>query len=190
MDDEVFNRILELRLAIKRLNKQGSKLEKDSLKSKESVRQCLQKGEAEKARIYAEKAVRQHNEAMKLLTLCAKLEGVKLKVEQASKNMEIGKHVVGFLKQINAEDLQTTNIESALQHLERNAPEHAVQVPEMPNSIHFEKEIAEMIDQTADNSELEKLAALSQLPSVPQEEEPSNDNEKVPAKKAKTQLQT
>lgn len=79
MEKQLFN----LKLAAKGLERQSKKCEANEKKEKKKIKTCLQKGNQEGARIHAENAIREKNQALHFLKLGARLDAVTQRVQTA-----------------------------------------------------------------------------------------------------------
>ena len=87
MDNHVFN----LRFASKSLARQSKKSEKEATASKLKCKKAMEKGNTDGAKIYAQNAIRQKNEALNFLRLSARVDAVASKCQQAAKMNQVSR---------------------------------------------------------------------------------------------------
>lgn len=79
MDKHLFN----LKMAVKQLERLGKKCEKDEKTEKTKLKKDIQRGNMEGARIHAESAIRQKNQALNFLRMAARVDAVAQRVQTA-----------------------------------------------------------------------------------------------------------
>mmetsp|Transcript_4258 Transcript_4258/g.4940 ORF Transcript_4258/g.4940 Transcript_4258/m.4940 type:complete len:231 (+) Transcript_4258:231-923(+) len=106
---------LDLTLASRHMKRQHKKRTEDAKKSRKLVEEFMKKNEMEVAKIHAESAIRQKNEALKYLQLSARLDAVAQQVKTAISQNQLSqsmKKVVdglgGVLKDMNVEKISKT----------------------------------------------------------------------------------
>mmetsp|Transcript_24415 Transcript_24415/g.29819 ORF Transcript_24415/g.29819 Transcript_24415/m.29819 type:complete len:204 (+) Transcript_24415:245-856(+) len=106
---------LDLTLTSRQMKRQHKKREEDAKKSRKLVEEYMKKNEMEVAKIHAESAIRQKNEALKYLHLSARLDAVAQQVKtaiaqnQLSSNMKkVVDGLGGVLKDMNVEKISKT----------------------------------------------------------------------------------
>ena len=79
MDETLF----QLKFCSKQLERLSKKAEKDQKKEEAQLKKCLEKGDVERGRIYAENAVRKKNESLNYLRMSAKVDATASRVQSA-----------------------------------------------------------------------------------------------------------
>jgi len=106
MDDVLF----QLKFCAKQLDRLSKKADKDEKAEKNKLKKALVDGDVERARIYAENAVRKKNESINYLRMSAKVDATASRVQSAvamkgvTKNM--AQVVKGLDKAINSMNLE------------------------------------------------------------------------------------
>ena len=91
MDETLF----QLKFSAKQLEKLSKKAEKDQKKEEAQIKKALEKGDKERARIYAENAIRKKNESLNYLRMSSKVDATASRVQSAvttkkvTKSMEV-----------------------------------------------------------------------------------------------------
>lgn len=75
--------MFNLKFAVKELERNSKKCEKEEKVEKEKAKKAIQKGNMEGARIHAENAIRQKNQALNYLRMSARVDAVSSRVQTA-----------------------------------------------------------------------------------------------------------
>lgn len=106
MDDTLF----QLKFCSKQLDRLSKKADKEQSKEQTKVKKALVDGDVERARIYAENAVRKKNESLNYLRMSAKIDATASRVQSAVAMKGVAKNmqsvVKGLDKAINSMDLE------------------------------------------------------------------------------------
>ena len=84
-----------MKFSAKQLEKLSKKAEKDQKKEEAQIKKALEKGDQERARIYAENAIRKKNESLNYLRMSSKIDATASRVQSAvttkkvTKSMEV-----------------------------------------------------------------------------------------------------
>jgi len=169
MEDTLF----QLKFCSKQLERLSKKAEKEQKKEEAHIKKALQKGDVERARIYAENAVRKKNESLNYLRMSSKVDATASRVQTAvtmkgvAKNM--GSVVKALDKAINSMELQ--KISEVMDKFEQQFEDLDVQTSVMENAMGTAtttstpaSQVDDLIRQVADEAGLE---VQSQLASVP-----------------------
>ena len=73
-----------MKFTAKQLNKLSTKHEKEMNKEKKKIKQAIDKGNLEGAKIYAENTIRKKNESLQMLQLASRIDGVASKLQSIS----------------------------------------------------------------------------------------------------------
>eukprot|EP00088_Acartia_fossae_P024979 TRINITY_DN2580_c0_g1_i2.p1 TRINITY_DN2580_c0_g1~~TRINITY_DN2580_c0_g1_i2.p1 ORF type:complete len:221 (-),score=68.34 TRINITY_DN2580_c0_g1_i2:648-1262(-) len=169
MDETLF----QLRFSAKQLDKLSKKAEKDQKKEEAKIKKALTSGDTERARIYAENAVRKKNESLNYLRMSSKIDATASRVQTAvtmkgvAKNM--GSVVKALDKAINSMELE--KISEVMDKFEKQFEDLDVQTSVMEDAMGTAtttatpaQQVDDLIKQVAEESGLE---ISSQLASVP-----------------------
>jgi len=133
IEEQIFN----MQFTARQLNKLSQKHEKDAAKERKKIKAAIDKGNKEGAQIYAENTIRKKNEALQMLQLSSRIDGVasKLKSIQAQRGvarsmgaisqqlgvamqsmdtMAIAQNMDEFERQLNELDMQGTMINATM----------------------------------------------------------------------------
>merc|ERR1740130_2383156 len=80
---------MNMKIQSRMMNKSAARCDKTSGKEKMKVKAAMEKGNAEGARLYAENAIREKNQAMSHRRLAARLDAVASKLESCSNSMRV-----------------------------------------------------------------------------------------------------
>ena len=97
MSKAMENSLFNLKFTAKTLKKSSDKAEKAALEQKKKVKQAIEKGNMEGAKIYAANAIREKNQALNYLRLSSRLDGVASRVETAIRMNGITKSMQGVV---------------------------------------------------------------------------------------------
>ncbi|KMS94278.1 hypothetical protein BVRB_023020, partial [Beta vulgaris subsp. vulgaris] len=106
LDDYAFN----LRFMSKTLARQSAKMEKEEKASKLKCKKAMEKGNQDGARIYAQNAIRQKNEALNYLRLSGRVDAVAARVMSAAKTANLTKAMGGVVKNMDSA-MKSMNLE-------------------------------------------------------------------------------
>lgn len=94
MEKHLFN----LKFAAKQLNKLSVKSEKNEKLEKKKIKTAMQKGNMEGARIHAENAIREKNQALNFLKMGARLDAVTQRIQTAVTMNKVSNSMKGVVK--------------------------------------------------------------------------------------------
>lgn len=94
MEKHLFN----LKMSAKMLERQSKKCEKNEKKERLNIKKDIQKGRPENARIHAENAIREKNQAMNFLRLSARVDAVAQRVQTAVAMQKVTAGMKGVVK--------------------------------------------------------------------------------------------
>ncbi|NWU60209.1 CHM1B protein, partial [Pterocles burchelli] len=97
--------LFNLKFAAKELNRNSKKCDKEEKAEKAKIKKAIQKGNMEVARIHAENAIRQKNQAINFLRMSARVDAVAARVQTA-----VTKSMAGVVKSMDA-TLKSMNLE-------------------------------------------------------------------------------
>uniref|UniRef100_A0A8V0YY63 Charged multivesicular body protein 1B n=1 Tax=Gallus gallus TaxID=9031 RepID=A0A8V0YY63_CHICK len=106
MEKHLFN----LKFAAKELNRNSKRCDKEEKAEKAKIKKAIQKGNMEVARIHAENAIRQKNQAINFLRMSARVDAVAARVQTAVTMGKVTKSMAGVVKSMDA-TLKSMNLE-------------------------------------------------------------------------------
>lgn len=114
MDKHLFN----LRFAAKELQRNAKKCEKDEKTEKGKLKQAIQKGNVECARIHAENAIRKKNEALNYMRMSSRIDAVSARVQSAVTMKKVTSSMAGVVKAMESA-MRSMNLEKVSQLMDR-----------------------------------------------------------------------
>merc|ERR1740128_578770 len=167
--------LFQLKFCSKQLEKLSKKAEKDQKKEEDKIKKALTSGDVERARIYAENAVRKKNESLNYLRMSSKVDATSSRVQTAvamkgvAKNM--GSVVKSLDKAINSMELQ--KISEVMDKFEQTFEDLDVQTSVIENAMGTAtttstpaQQVDDLIKQVADEAGLEVQSQLASVPSA------------------------
>lgn len=100
-DDKLYDAMFDIKFAAKQMNKSALASEKSSEKEKRNVKAALEKGNPEAARIYAENAIRKHNESLNFLRLSSRLDAAASRIQTAIQMKTVSKAMQSTVKSMD-----------------------------------------------------------------------------------------
>lgn len=82
--------------------REASKCEKAKEKEKKKVKKAMEQGNNDIARVYAENAIRNHNQSLNFLKLSSRLDAVVSRLQSANAMKQMGKQMVGVSQAMDA----------------------------------------------------------------------------------------
>merc|ERR1740138_1067416 len=92
------NQLFQLKFTAKQMGRLSTKCEKEEKAEKEKVRKCLEKDNHDGARIHAQNAIRQKNNAQNYLRLSSRVDAVSSRLESAIKMQQVTKSMGSVVK--------------------------------------------------------------------------------------------
>ncbi|KAL0968228.1 hypothetical protein UPYG_G00264050 [Umbra pygmaea] len=169
MDDTLF----QLKFTAKQLEKLAKKAEKDSKSEQAKVKKALQQKNVEVARVYAENAIRRKNEGLNWLRMASRVDAVASKVQTAVTMKGVTKNMTQVTKALDkalsSMDLQ--KVSAVMDKFETQVQNLDVHTSVMEDSMSSattlttpQDQVDDLIFQIAEESGLEVMDQLSQLP--------------------------
>lgn len=90
--------MIDLRLTSKQLLRQSKKSEKSEEENKRKLKNCIEKGDLEGAKIYGQNAIREKNMALKYLRLSSRIDAVAQRVQTAMSMGQMTKSMTGVVQ--------------------------------------------------------------------------------------------
>lgn len=99
-----------MKFAVKELERNSKKCEKEEKLEKAKVKKAIQKGNMEVARIHAENAIRQKNQSLNYLRMSARVDAVASRVQTALTTRKVTQSMAGVVKAMDAA-MKSMNLE-------------------------------------------------------------------------------
>jgi len=169
MEKHLFN----LKFAVKDLERQSKKCEKEEKQEQAKAKKALQKGNVEVARIHAENAIRQKNQAVNYLRMSARVDAVASRVQTALTTRKVTTSMAGVVKAMDAamKGMNLEKISTLMDKFEQQFEDLDVQSSYMENTMSQttttavpQTQVDALLQQVADENGLE---LNMEVPSVP-----------------------
>jgi charged multivesicular body protein 1 len=114
MEQHLFN----LKFAAKDLERNAKKSEKSEREEKNKLKKAIQKGNMEGAKIHAENAIRQKNQALNYRRMSARIDAVAARVQTALTTKQVTNSMAGVVKAMESA-MKSMNLEKISQLMDR-----------------------------------------------------------------------
>eukprot|EP01120_Amphizonella_sp_Union-15-10_P009193 TRINITY_DN343_c0_g2_i2.p1 TRINITY_DN343_c0_g2~~TRINITY_DN343_c0_g2_i2.p1 ORF type:complete len:198 (-),score=52.20 TRINITY_DN343_c0_g2_i2:173-766(-) len=181
--DKVFEQLFQLKFASKQLARQSKRAQKEAQIKKKKVLEALRKANAEAARIHANDVIRKQNEALSLLHLSSKIDGMHSRLQTMANN----KQSMSLLAQISAQmeqgsrEMNAEKIGQVVNQFERNFEDLEVATAVVEESMDKAtanlaktSDVDQLICQVADQYHLELKTLLPELAPVAEQQRVAN----------------
>merc|ERR1711874_127333 len=157
----------------KQLEKLSKKAEKDQKKEEAQIKKALEKGDKERARIYAENAIRKKNESLNYLRMSSKVDATASRAQSAVPMKGVAKNMEGVVKALDKaiNSMELTKISEVMDKFESQFEDLDVHTSVMENAMGQAtttntpaSQVDDLIKQVAEESGLE---ISSQMVSAP-----------------------
>lgn len=158
------NHLFNLKFAAKELQRNAKKCEKDEKGEKTKLKQAIQKGNMEGARIHAENAIRKKNEALNYMRMTSRIDAVASRVQTAVTTKKVTQAMGGVVRAMDAA-MKSMNLEKVSQLMdkfEREFENLDVQSASMENAMSAtttlnapQSQVDQLMKQVADEAGLE-----------------------------------
>jgi len=105
-------------MASKNLLRESKKCDKDEIKQKALVKKAIESNNMEGARIYAENAIRNHNQSLNFLKMSARIDSVAAKVQTAVSTQKVTGNMVKVCRTMEGV-MNSMNLEKISEMMER-----------------------------------------------------------------------
>ncbi|TGZ75018.1 hypothetical protein CRM22_000620 [Opisthorchis felineus] len=174
--DKLYDALFQLRYSSKQFTRMSGKSEKEAEQQKAKVRKALVDKNPDIARVYAETAVRKHNESVNFLRMASRIDAVHSRVQSAVQMNEAVKNIGGVSKELEKamKSMDLEKIEKIMSKFETQFVDLDVRSATMENSMGNaftlsapEDQVKDLLTKVAAESGLEVGAALDkvQIPS-------------------------
>lgn len=160
MERHLFN----LKFAAKELDRNSRKCEKEEKQEKLKCKKAIQKGQMENAKIHAENAIRQKNQALNYLRMSARVDAVASRVQTAITTKRVTQGMTGVVKAMDAamKSMSLEKISSVMDKFEKQFEDLDVQSSVMENTMSStttvsvpQNDVDALMQQVADEAGLE-----------------------------------
>ncbi|XP_017779370.1 PREDICTED: charged multivesicular body protein 1b [Nicrophorus vespilloides] len=160
MEKHLFN----LKFAVKELERNSKRCEKEEKQEKAKTKQAIQKGNMEVARIHAENAIRQKNQAINYLRMSARVDAVSSRVQSALTTRKVTNSMAGVVKAMDAamKSMNLEKISNLMDKFEQQFEDLDVQSGVMENAMSQnvttmvpQNDVESLMQQVADEAGLE-----------------------------------
>lgn len=167
MEKHLFN----LKFAVKELERNAKRCEKEERVEKAKCKKAIQKGNTEGARIHAENAIRQKNQALNYLRMSARVDAVASRVQSALTTRRVTQSMAGVVKAMDAamKSMNLEKISSLMDKFENQFEDLDVQSSYMENAMSQtttttvpQSDVENLMQQVADEAGLELNMELPQ----------------------------
>jgi charged multivesicular body protein 1 len=109
-ETQLQNQLFQLKFTSKQLSRSSKKCEKSEKAQKSKLKKAIEQGNMEGARIYAQSAIREKNQALNFLRLSSRIDAVASRVEGALRMGQLTKSMGGVVKGMDV-TLKTMDVE-------------------------------------------------------------------------------
>ncbi|KAJ8948883.1 hypothetical protein NQ318_005504 [Aromia moschata] len=169
MEKHLFN----LKFAVKELERNSKRCEKEEKQEKAKTKQAIQKGNMEVARIHAENAIRQKNQSLNYLRMSARVDAVASKVQSAVTTRKVTNSMAGVVKAMDAamKSMNLEKISNVMDKFEQQFEDLGVQTDVLENTMGQttttlvpQNDVDSLMQQVADEAGLELNMELPEGP--------------------------
>ncbi|XP_030760745.1 charged multivesicular body protein 1b [Sitophilus oryzae] len=169
MEKHLFN----LKFAVKELERNSKRCEKEEKQEKAKTKQAIQKGNMEVARIHAENAIRQKNQSLNYLRMSARVDAVASKVQSAVTTRKVTNSMAGVVKAMDAamKSMNLEKISNVMDKFEQQFEDLGVQTDVLENTMAQttttlipQNDVDSLMQQVADEAGLELNMELPEGP--------------------------
>lgn len=160
MEKHLFN----LKFAVKDLERNSKKCEKEEKVEKTKLKKAIQKNNVEGARIHAENAIRQKNQALNYLRMSARVDAVASRVQTAVTTKKVTTSMAGVVKAMESamKSMNLEKISGLMDKFEKQFEDLDVQSAYMENAMSStttvtvpQNDVDNLMQQVADEAGLE-----------------------------------
>uniref|UniRef100_A0A2P2I3P6 Charged multivesicular body protein 1b n=1 Tax=Hirondellea gigas TaxID=1518452 RepID=A0A2P2I3P6_9CRUS len=168
MENQLFN----LKFTAKQLTRESKKCEKDAKKEKIKLKKAIEAGNTDGAKIYAQNAIRQKNQALNYLRLSSRIDAVAARVNTAVKMNRLTKTMGGIvssmdkvMKTMNIEKISNVmdQFEQQFENLDLNSEYMENAMQSSTSAAMPESEVDNLMQEVADEHGLEFSVELDKM---------------------------
>uniref|UniRef100_A0A1B6MRV6 Charged multivesicular body protein 1b n=1 Tax=Graphocephala atropunctata TaxID=36148 RepID=A0A1B6MRV6_9HEMI len=169
------NHLFNLKFATKELERNSKRCEKEERAERAKTKKAIQKGNTEVARIHAENAIRQKNQAVNYLRMSARVDAVASRVQTALTTRKVTQSMAGVVKAMDAamKSMNLEKISSLMDKFENQFEDLDVQSSYMENTMSQtvttsvpQNDVDGLLQEVADEAGLDLNLELPQAGSV------------------------
>jgi len=112
------NNLFKLKFAAKDLERSAKKCEKDSVNEKGKLKRAIEQGNMEGAKIYAENAIRNKNQALNFRRMASRVDAVSQRVQSAVSTKKVTQSMAGVVHSMEAA-MKSMNLEQISNLMDR-----------------------------------------------------------------------
>jgi charged multivesicular body protein 1 len=160
MEKHLFN----LKFAAKELERNSKRCEKEERVEKTKLKKAIQKNNMEGARIHAENAIRQKNQALNYLRMASRVDAVASRVQTAVTTKKVTQSMAGVVKSMDVamKSMNLEKISTLMDKFEKQFEDLDVQSSVMENTMSStttvtvpQNDVEHLMQQVADEAGLE-----------------------------------
>lgn len=168
--------LFDIRLTAKQLTRESAKCEKREAAQKLKLKAAIQKGDMESAKIFAQNAIREKQQALSLLRLSSRMDAVSQRVDRALTMGQLTKSMKGVVHGMDKAlaSMDAAQISKVMDKFVSNFEELDFQTEVVSGEIDRstgaamrEEDVANMIQMVADEHGLMVNEALGSVPVAP-----------------------
>jgi len=131
------NQLFNLKFNAKQFERMSKKCEKNEKAQKLKLKQAIEKGNMEGARIYAQNAIREKNQALNYLRLGSRIDAVAARVESAVRMKQVTKSMAGIVVGLDQamKTMDMTKITQVMDQFEKQFEDLDVQAEYIENTM-------------------------------------------------------
>jgi charged multivesicular body protein 1 len=181
------NYLFTLKFTAKQLVRQSKRAEKAEKQEKLKLKKAIEQGDMERARIYAQNAIRQKNQATNYLRLSSRVDAISSRLETAIRMKTVTRAMANIVVAMD-KSMQEMNLEKMTQvmdQFEKQFEDLDVQSEYVENTINQttalttpQDQVDELIAQVADEHGLELGEQFSQIAAKQQQLRAQKEKEK------------
>lgn len=169
------NHLFNLKFAVKELERNSKRCEKEEKAEKLKAKKAIQKGNVEVARIHAENAIRQKNQSVNYLRMSARVDAVASRVQTALTTRKVTNSMAGVVKAMDAamKSMNLEKISSLMDKFENQFEDLDVQSSYMENTMSQtvttsipQNDVDNLLQQVAEEAGLDLSMQLPQAGSI------------------------
>jgi len=177
MSKKLHEQLFNLKFTAKQLNRNSKKALKNEKAEKKKLKKAIEKGNTDGARIYAQNAIREKNQALNMLRLQSRVEAVAARVQTAADMNQVSKAMGNVVKGMNAAlkggAMDVNKLTQVMDQFEKNSDDLEVRTAYMEGTMSSstatstpEDDVNSLIRQVADENNLELMSELGAAGSV------------------------
>jgi len=190
------NQMFNLKFTAKQMVRMSKKSEKNEKQQKLKLKQAIEKGNMEGARIYAQNAIREKNQSLNYLRLSSRIDAVASRVEAALRMKQVTRSMAGIVKGLDVamKTMDMNKITAVMDQFEKQFEDLDVQSEYVEQAMNQSTSLTTpadqvdlLIQQVAEEHGLEVSAQFGATPtSVPAVVEQDELTDRLNKLKAKT----